>query len=138
MKQIYVDTLLNTLNQMYKKPESSEDYMTIGYDHAIADAIITVFKQPTIEESEWIPVIERMPEERRGYDSRLVNKFPMVSSKCLATVSEGDSEFRFVDLCHTINGKWFSDTLNHFIPEDDWEVLAWKDASEPWKGDEDA
>lgn len=112
-----------------------EDMMTI-ITELYKGFMAQIDKMPTIDsEAMWTPVTEGMPKEKLGYDSRLIDKFPMVSSKCLVTVSEKKGGgIRFVDLCHTINGKWFSDTYNYFISENDWEVIAWKDASEPWKG----
>lgn len=47
MPYIDRDKLIKELSTMYKQPTSTEDFMTIGYDHAIADMVVTVYSQPT-------------------------------------------------------------------------------------------
>lgn len=42
MPYIDRDNLMKDLSTMYKTPTSNEDLMTIGYDHAIADVVVTV------------------------------------------------------------------------------------------------
>lgn len=49
MAYIDRDKLMKELSTMYKSPTSSEDFMTVGYDHAIADVVVTVHEQPTAD-----------------------------------------------------------------------------------------
>ena len=43
------DELIKELSTMYKKPTSAEDFMTIGYNKAIADVVVTVHRQPVVD-----------------------------------------------------------------------------------------
>lgn len=43
------DALMTELSTMYKEPTSTEDFMTIGYDKAIADVVVTAHRQPTVD-----------------------------------------------------------------------------------------
>ena len=49
MPYIDKDKLIKELSTMYKSPTSVEDFMTVGYDHAIADVVVTVHEQPTAD-----------------------------------------------------------------------------------------
>lgn len=53
-RYIDADALMSELLTMYKSPTSTEDFMTIGYDHAIADVVVTVHQQPTADA---VPVV---------------------------------------------------------------------------------
>ena len=44
-----VIALMRTLSTMYKEPTSAKDYMTIGYNKAVADAVVTVHRQPAAD-----------------------------------------------------------------------------------------
>lgn len=46
---IDADALMTELSTMYKEPTSTEDFMTIGYDEAIADVVVTAHRQPTVD-----------------------------------------------------------------------------------------
>ena len=48
-KYIDADALMEELSTMYKEPTSTEDYMTIGYDKAVADVVVTVHRQTTAD-----------------------------------------------------------------------------------------
>ena len=59
MPYIDGDKLMQELSTMYKEPTSTEDFMTIGYDKAIADVVVTAHRQPTadvveVKHGEWI------------------------------------------------------------------------------------
>lgn len=43
------DALMTELSTMYKEPTSTEDFMAIGYDKAIADVVVTAHRQPTVD-----------------------------------------------------------------------------------------
>lgn len=49
MPYIDGDKLIQELSTMYKEPTSTEDFMTIGYDKAIADVVVTAHRQPTAD-----------------------------------------------------------------------------------------
>lgn len=49
MRLIDADALMTELSTMYKEPTSTEDFMTIGYDKAIADVVVTAHRQPTVD-----------------------------------------------------------------------------------------
>ena len=44
---IDADKLIQELSTMYKQPTSSDDFMTVGYDKAIADVVVTTHRQLT-------------------------------------------------------------------------------------------
>lgn len=48
-RYIDADALMAELSTLYKEPTSTEDFMTIGYDKAIADVVVTAHKQPTVD-----------------------------------------------------------------------------------------
>lgn len=58
MRLIDADKLIQELSTMYKQPTSSEDFMTVEYDKAIADVVVTTYRQPSAEpqrtKGEWI------------------------------------------------------------------------------------
>lgn len=49
MSYIDGDKLIQELSTMYKEPTSTEDFMTIGYNKAIADVVVTTHRQPTAD-----------------------------------------------------------------------------------------
>ena len=49
MPYIDRDNLIKELSTMYKSPTSADDFMTVGYDHAIADMVVTVHEHPAAE-----------------------------------------------------------------------------------------
>lgn len=53
-RYIDADALMTELSTMYKEPTSTEDFMTIGYDKAIADVVVTAHRQPTADAVEVI------------------------------------------------------------------------------------
>lgn len=52
MAYIDRDKLIKELSTLYKEPTSTEDFMTIGYDKAIADGVVTAHRQPTADVAE--------------------------------------------------------------------------------------
>ena len=48
-RYINADTLIKELSTLYKQPTSTEDFMTDGYDKAIADVVVTAHRQPTAD-----------------------------------------------------------------------------------------
>ena len=52
MPYIDSDKLIKELFTMYKEPTSTEDFMTVGYDKAIADVVVTAHRQPTADVQE--------------------------------------------------------------------------------------
>ena len=86
MPYIDGDKLIQELSTMYKEPTSTEDFMTIGYDKAIADVVVTVHRQPTAD------VVEK---ER--YDRLLENATIM---------DEALNEYQTADVAERKHGKW--------------------------------
>lgn len=48
-RYIDADALIKELSTMYKEPTSTEDFMTVGYDKAVADVVVTAHRQPTAD-----------------------------------------------------------------------------------------
>lgn len=85
------------------------------------------------KENEWIPVGERMPEERNSMFAKFkgTNKwkeamFEKISNNVLVTISYRSS--LFVRQAHTVDGKWKTDLLAL-----GGTVIAWKPLPEPYK-----
>lgn len=78
MAYIDRDKLMKELSTMYKSPTSSEDFMTVGYDHAIADVVVTVHEQPTVDAVEVVRCKDCKHRDEggfcmgRGYPEQLV------------------------------------------------------------------
>ena len=85
---IYKDALMKELPTMYKEPTSTEDYMTIGYDKAIADVVVTVHRQPIVDVRENVHAHLGKVEVRSG-------EWWHTCSKCMATWGSEDGELDF-------------------------------------------
>lgn len=48
-RYIDADALIKELSTMYKEPTSTEDFMTVGYDKAIADVVVTAHRHPAAD-----------------------------------------------------------------------------------------
>lgn len=78
----------------------------------------------------WIPCSERMPDEDCLTGANVQYSVPV-----LMTAYNAEDEETIVDYGHTVDGRWYSDTTDLFVPSW-WEVLAWMPLPEPWKGKE--
>lgn len=90
------------------------------------------------EENRWIPVEERMPEERDSVFAKFKTTkdwkpgmFEKTSEKVLATVEYQDGA-RITEIVHTIDGKW-----KIGIPPYNGKVIAWMPFPEPYRGAEE-
>lgn len=89
-----------------------------------------------IVRNRWIPVSERLPEERdsifaklKGTDKWKNYMFEKTSTKVIVTICINDGS-HIVTTAHTIDGRWKTDI---FI--NGGEVIAWMPLPEPWKGE---
>lgn len=83
---------------------------------------------PTIDVPQWIPCAERLPDEDLWTGKR------QCSDSVLMTVYCAEDEERITDYGHTVDGRWYSETIQKYVP-DCWEVVAWCERPEPWKGE---
>lgn len=92
-----------------------------------ADAIEELLKASK-KPNNWIPVSERPPDEDYWTGTDFQS-----SANVLMTVSNADDDETNIDYGHTIDGEWYSDTNDCFVPPE-WKVLAWMPLPEPYKG----
>lgn len=86
------------------------------------------------KENGWIPVKERLPEERdsifakiKGTDKWMSGMFEKVSRAVLVTV-EYPGKKRLVEVAHTTDGKWKMNVLPN-----NGKVIAWRNYPAPYK-----
>ena len=70
---------------------------------------------------------ERLPEEDLE-----TGKGVQYSADVLMTAFNKADDETFVDYGHTVDGEWYSDTTDCFIPKF-WEIIAWQPLPEPYK-----
>lgn len=132
---INADALLTEI----QKKEAEPSYQHTGEDWCVGLIIAEglVDEQPTIEPQKWIPVSERLPEERDSIFAKLYGTekwrnamFRRTSNTVIITVKFKDGT-RQTAPCHTIDGEWNQSMKGMG------KVLAWMPLPEPWKeGDE--
>lgn len=98
---------------------------------AVAQALDTVIK--AVECTRWIPVSERLPEERdsifaelKGTDKWKNGMFEKTSDTVIATVCSNDGSHR-TTTAHTNDGRWKVDT---YLGGE--KVVAWKPLPKPY------
>lgn len=91
---------------------------------------LTEIREILETEGGWIPCSERMPDEDCLTGANVQYSVPV-----LMTDYNAEDEETIVDYGHTVDGRWYSDTTDLFVPSL-WEVLAWMPLPEPWKGKE--
>ena len=85
-------------------------------------------KAPTVDaEPNWILCSERLPEE----DCE-TGKCVQYSDFVLMSVEHKEDEETIVDYGHTVDGKWYSDYSDCFIPQE-WKVTAWMPLPKPYE-----
>lgn len=89
--------------------------------------------QAAVERTRWIPVSERLPEERdsifakfKGTDKWKNGMFEKTSGTVIVTVCSNDGSYR-TTTAHTNDGKW---KINTFLHEE--KVVAWMPLPEPY------
>lgn len=108
----------------------------------IDEALARVFKEPCGElilrkvpsaqpEQRWISCSERLPDEDYWTGANF-----QYSADVLMTVYNAEDEDTIIDYGHTVDGSWYSDTTDCFVPSW-WEVLAWMPLPEPYKKGEE-
>lgn len=122
------DAAINTALNMYHRCNGSlEDYRDMMIE------ALEVLPPPSqrVESvgMHWIPCAERLPDEDLWTGKR------QCSDSVLMTVYCAEDEERITDYGHTVDGRWYSETIQKYVP-DCWEVVAWCELPEPWKGDE--
>lgn len=96
-------------------------------------ALTCVDNAPTIEPQKWIPVSERLPEERDSIFAKLYGTekwrdvmFRKTSNTVICTVQYRNGT-RQTAPCHTIDGEWNQSMKGMG------KVLAWMELPEPYK-----
>ena len=86
-----------------------------------------------VERTRWIPVSERLPEEKdsifakfKGTDKWKNGMFEKTSGTVIVTVCSNDGSYR-TTTAHTNDGEW---KINTFLHEE--KVVAWKPLPEPY------
>lgn len=101
--------------------ESNYHHASNSREEVLLDRTIRiVLEQPKV--GEWIPVDERLPEEKKFYEEN------MRSPACLVTVLSDDELMVGID--RTVNGVW---TLEETFDKP--KIIAWKEIEEPYKGE---
>ena len=80
-------------------------------------------------ESQWIPCSERLPDEDYWTGANF-----QYSADVLMTVYNAEDEETIIDYGHTVDGNWYSDITDCFVPSG-WEVVAWMPLPKPWEGE---
>ena len=128
MRLIDADALVNHLEVIKKQNGKSVDLVPIG------ELLTFIVREPTI--NDWIPVRERLPEERdsmfakfKGTSKWKKGMFEKVSRNVIVTVKYDNGECR-TNVAHTVDGRWKLEMriLNA-------KVIAWKEMPEPYKED---
>lgn len=104
-------------------PDGSEsiDIGINGYNECLVDVLETIKAQPKV--GEWIPVKDRLPEEKKFYEEN------MRSPACLVTVLSDDE--LMVDIDRTVNGVWVIEEL-FGKPK----IIAWRPLQEPFSSED--
>ena len=124
LKQM-IDFRMWDVDDDYPHDEASN---RISEDHAVKKIID---EMPTIDaEPHWILCSERLPEENCE-----TGKGVQYSDFVLMSVEHKEDEETIVDYGHTVDGKWYSDYTDCFVPQE-WKVTAWMPLPKPYRGEE--
>lgn len=119
MRLIDADALIEKYGTWYTEEGTEEGF--IGTLKSLID------KVPTIEpEQRWIPCEEQLPDED------ILTGRKKLSAEVLMTVVNTIDDETIIDYGSTINGEWYSDRTECFIPHF-WKVVAWMPLPEPYQ-----
>lgn len=107
-------------------PEITAEMFKSGCLESI-EALMAAGEIYDIEYQPWIPCSERLPDEDYWTGANF-----QYSADVLMTVYNAEDEDTIIDYGHTVDGSWYSDTTDCFVPSW-WEVLAWMPLPEPYK-----
>lgn len=110
-RQAAIDALNKRARETFTLSPKYEYY--VGALHDAGDDIKQI---PTIDEPQWVPCSERLPEE---------------SGKYLVTVLDGIGRRTTTAPYHPLSKSW---TLTGRMTY--WKVVAWMELPEPWEGEE--
>ena len=113
---IHEKKLIEELRMEYECVDDLSDF-ACGAKRGLVQAISIIKHQPKV--GEWIPVEERLPEEKKFYEEN------MRSPACLVTVLSDDELMVGID--HTVNGVW---TLEETFDKP--KIIAWLPLPEPY------
>ena len=102
-------------------------YVEEGTEEGFISDMRHFFEMLPSAEPQWIPCSERLPEE----DCE-TGKGVQYSDFVLMSVEHKEDEETIVDYGHTVDGKWYSDYTDCFIPQE-WKVIAWMPLPEPYE-----
>lgn len=130
-KIIYLDDAIDAIKALPDCPNGFSD----TYDKAW---IISVLEEVPEKPTGWIPVSERLPEEDYWTGATFQHYFhhSTYSAYVLMTVFNADDDETIIDYGHTVDGEWYSDTTDCFLPPE-WKVLAWMPLPERYRGEEE-
>ena len=94
------------------------------------EAIDAIEDLPSAQpETQWIPCAERLPDE-----DCCTGKGTQYSNDVLMSVCNAKDDESIIDYGHTVDGQWFSETTDCFVPPN-WNVTAWMPLPEPYRED---
>ena len=115
-RQAAIDAVRLYYDEQYANTESIEEMIE---------------KLPSAQpEQRWIPCSEKLPDE--DYWTGAHRQY---SAEVLMTAYNAEDEKTIIDFGHTVDGSWYSETMDCFVPSR-WKVLAWMPLPEPWGGEQ--
>lgn len=120
---IYRQAAIDAVNEYLRLSEVSKTVQNMTSIQAILRWLPSA--QP-----QWILCSDELPEE--DLSTGMGRQY---SNSVLMTVFDKSDDEIMVDVGHTRDGEWYSDTADEFIESiADWKVIAWMPLPEPYKG----
>lgn len=126
MKKRTFDEMISYFNRTVSKMD-----IDTKYKMELLGMITAILQEYEETKPKWIPCSERLPEEDMWTGSG-----KQYSADVLITVVNTIEEETVIDYGHTMDGEWYSDTTDCFIPHG-WKPVAWMPLPEPWKGEQE-